>query len=142
MWDLGLDLGHSVRKISDCIEISKKDYVSQTSMLESRLISGSSSVYSSFLKKMQTFLKKGYKANHLVQRLKERNERYRNWDPSVYVQEPNIKESAGGLRDYHEIIWIVKAFGYNSLEDICESRSKGVESLKKAIDSYDFLIKS
>jgi len=141
LWDLGLDLGHSVRKISDCIEISKKDYVSQTSMLESRLISGSSSVYSSFLKKMQTFLKKGYKANHLVQRLKERNERYRNWDPSVYVQEPNIKESAGGLRDYHEIIWIVKAFGYNSLEDICESRSKGVESLKKAIDSYDFLLR-
>jgi len=141
LWDLGLDIGHSVRKISDCIEIAKKDYVSQTSMLESRLISGNASVYSSFLKKMQMFLKKGYKANHLVQRLKERNERYRNWDPSVYVQEPNIKESAGGLRDFHEIVWIVKAFGYNSLEDICKNRSEGIETLEKAKESYDFLLR-
>ena len=141
LWDLGLDLGHSVRKISDCIEISKKDYVSQTSMLESRLISGSPTVYSNFLKKMQIFLKKGYKANHLVQRIKERNERYRNWDPSVYVQEPNIKESAGGLRDYHEVVWLVKSFGYNNLEDISKNRPKGIESLVDARDSYDFLLR-
>ncbi len=141
LWDVGLDIGHSVRKISDCIKIAKKDYVSQTSMLENRLISGSSSVYSSFLKKMQIFLKKGHKANHLMQRLKERNERYRNWDPSVYVQEPNIKESAGGLRDYHEVVWIVKAFGYNNLDEICKNSPKRIESLKKARKSYDFLLR-
>ena len=43
--------------------------------------------------------------------------------------------------DYHEIIWIVKAFGYNNLDDICKNKPKRIESLSKARESYDFLLR-
>ncbi|MEE9274013.1 MAG: nucleotidyltransferase domain-containing protein, partial [bacterium] len=116
LWDAGLNIGHSARTLPECMRIAREDFQSETAMLEFRLVAGEEEVAAEFSRRLQGHLRRSGKSSHLKRRLRERSERYSSWDPSVYVQEPNIKESAGGLRDLHMVLWLARVFGAEGLE--------------------------
>ncbi len=108
-WDIGLDVGHSVRSPLQCIEEAARDITVQTSLLEARLLAGSQLLFADFGAQLAsaidplTFLK----AKQL-----EQAERYARYNDTPYSLEPNCKESPGGLRDLQIIRWVARACGF------------------------------
>jgi [protein-PII] uridylyltransferase len=110
LWDLGLEPGHCVRTIADCTALAKEDFEVFTSLLDARFICGESRTY---LKLRQALAKKviAKKAAGFARWLEDRNRiRMEIFGDATYLLEPNLKEGIGGLRDYHQILWLSKAF--------------------------------
>ncbi len=141
MWDSGLTIGHSARTIADCLKIAREDYHSETAMLENRFLGGSEEVFENFNKKFDAYIQRVAKSSHLKNRIEERMRRYRSWDPSVYVLEPNVKESAGGLRDFHAVCWLARAFGLKKMDEIWRKGWVPEAEFRKAAKAYDFLLR-
>jgi len=110
LWDLGLDLGYGTRTIKDCLRLSKDDFEVLTSMMDARFLCGNSPLFLDLMANLQKKVVSKRKA--AFGRWLEDLYHIRmdtNGDASV-VLEPNLKEGIGGLRDYHHILWIAKAF--------------------------------
>ena len=107
-WDAGLDIGSSVRTLSDCLAESAKDITVQTSLLESRLITGSSRLFGDFQKQFQAAMDP---QAFLVAKTLEMHQRHTKFENTPYSLEPNCKESPGGLRDLQMILWVARAAG-------------------------------
>lgn len=107
MWDIGLHVGHSVRSLNECLDEAEKDITVQTNLLESRLLSGNETLYKNFWQKSQQQL---VPAVFFNAKLKEQDQRHKKYNDTAYNLEPNLKESPGGLRDLHMIIWVAHSF--------------------------------
>lgn len=109
LWDAGMDIGYSVRTISECVDLGREDIKIRTSLMESRFLAGDARFCASFQKTLyeEVFFRKPGK--FIAEKLSERNSVRMKYGGSVYLREPNIKESAGGLRDFHTARWIAFA---------------------------------
>lgn len=110
IWDVGLELGHGIRSIKDCIQLAKDDYEVLSSLLDARFICGDSGLYFTLMDSLQKkVLSK--KALPFSRWLEEQEQvRMASYGDASYLLEPNLKEGIGGLRDYHYILWLSKAF--------------------------------
>nr|WP_319566386.1 [protein-PII] uridylyltransferase [uncultured Rhodoferax sp.] len=108
-WDAGLEIGSSVRTVSDCLSESAKDITVQTSLLEARLITGSRSLFAQFQK---DFFKSMDAQAFFIAKTLEMQQRHSKHEDTLYALEPNCKESPGGLRDLQVILWVAKAAGF------------------------------
>ncbi len=108
LWDVGLEIGHSVRTIEQCLEEASNDITVQTTLLESRLIAGSQRIYNRFYKTIKSSLKV---RNFIEGKLLEQQQRHARFNDTSQNLEPNLKESPGGLRDLQTILWISSAAG-------------------------------
>ena len=107
LWDLNLEIGHSVRTIEQALEQKREDVTFATSLLESRLIFGNHIEFEKL-------------KNHLIDtpiwrsdefflaKVQEQSLRHKKCHGTAYNLEPNIKENPGGLRDLQTIIWVAK----------------------------------
>jgi len=108
LWDVGLELGHSVRTVEECRDEAAKDVTVQTSLLEARLIAGSRTLFAQLYDRLhdgfdpQAF----FKAKRL-----EQEQRHAKFQDSPYSLEPNLKEAPGGLRDLQVVLWVGRASG-------------------------------
>ena len=107
-WDAGLEIGSSVRSVADCLNEARQDVTVQTSLLESRLITGSPVTYALFRKQFVAAIDP---RAFFVAKTLELNQRHNKFDNTPYSLEPNCKESPGGLRDLQVILWVAKAAG-------------------------------
>ncbi len=107
-WDAGLEIGSSVRTLSQCLAESEKDVTVQTSMLESRLVAGDSKLFGRLREHLRLALNP--KAFFVAKTL-EMRQRHSKFEDTPYALEPNCKESPGGLRDLQVILWVAKAAG-------------------------------
>src|SRR5574338_1400220 len=96
LWDIGLEIGHSVRTIDDCLEASEADITVQTNLLEARLIDGDRALFGELVRRYDQAMdpRAFFKAKRL-----EQEQRYARYNDTPYALEPNCKESQGGLRD-------------------------------------------
>jgi [protein-PII] uridylyltransferase len=110
-WDLGLELGSSVRTVSQCIEEAANDVTVRTSLLEARRVCGSTALFESFALRYQDALdpRAFFQAKVL-----EMRQRHAKFQDTPYALEPNVKESPGGLRDLQLILWVTRAAGFGS----------------------------
>lgn len=108
LWDLGLDIGHSVRTVAECVEEATGDITVQTSLLEARLLAGCGGLFEEFADAMQKMLqpRKFFDDKQHEQRL-----RHARYQDAAYKLEPNMKEGPGGLRDLQNIMWISRGAG-------------------------------
>jgi [protein-PII] uridylyltransferase len=121
LWDLGLQIGHSLRSLEDCVAMARTDLPSRTSMLEARFLAGDRPLFRRFRRVLQENVYRKDFEQFLELTLAERDQRYRKHGASPYVTEPNIKESAGGLRDMHTAMWLAGAkFGTRTLRELRE----------------------
>ena len=119
LWDTGMDVGHSVRTIEECVDLGRKDIRIRTSLMESRLIAGDVDLYNSFLSTMQSDVFFWKSSSFIQEKIAERLSTRQKFGGSIYLREPNVKEGAGGLRDIHAIFWLAAArFRITSLADL------------------------
>ncbi len=107
-WDSGLEIGSSVRTVSECLTESAKDITVQTSLLESRLITGQSALFQTFRQHYDTAMDP---LAFMQAKLLEMRQRHTKFEDTPYALEPNCKESPGGLRDLQIILWVARAAG-------------------------------
>ncbi|WP_150429110.1 [protein-PII] uridylyltransferase [Dechloromonas sp. CZR5] len=110
-WDIGLEIGHSVRTVQECLDEAARDITVQTALLEARLLTGNAKLFATFQKRLHGNLDPlvFFEAKRL-----EQQERYLRFNETPYSLEPNCKESPGGLRDMQVIFWMAKAAGLGS----------------------------
>ncbi|MFT5426610.1 MAG: [protein-PII] uridylyltransferase, partial [Gammaproteobacteria bacterium] len=118
LWDIGLEVGQSVRTVKDCILESKADITVATNIMEARLIVGDSTLFDTMRNK--TGPKKIWPSKKFFQaKWQEQIERHEKYANTEHSLEPNIKEGPGGLRDIQMIGWVAKRhFGVESLFDL------------------------
>lgn len=118
LWDLGLEVGHSTRSVSDCREACKNDLTVATTLMESRLLCGPEKLY----QKMADAIAppKIWPSRAFFEaKLKEQQQRHFRYDDTAYNLEPNIKGSPGGLRDIQIISWVTRRhFGTRNLSSL------------------------
>ncbi len=141
MWDLSLKVGYSTRTVEEAVEEAKVEDQSKNAMMESRLITGSEAVFQTFCKAFQRFLKRENPGPYIKGRLTDQTSRRQKYGGTVFVQEPDIKNGVGGLRDYQNILWMAQVkLGVASLEQLCR-RGYLSEADRKALErAYDFLL--
>ncbi|MEJ2094044.1 MAG: [protein-PII] uridylyltransferase, partial [Gammaproteobacteria bacterium] len=104
---MGLEVGHSVRSVRECIREAKLDITVATNLIESRLIAGNQDLYNDMCN--LTGPGKIWPTKKFFQvKLKEQQARHKKYDGSEHKLEPNIKECPGGMRDIQMIGWVAK----------------------------------
>lgn len=107
-WDTGLEIGASVRTLSECLGESAKDITVQSSLLESRRVTGNTRLFTEFQKQYQAAMNP---QAFWVAKTLEMRQRHTKYEDTPYALEPNCKESPGGLRDLQMILWVARAAG-------------------------------
>ena len=121
LWDLGLHVGHSLRSLDDCVAMARTDFPSRTSMQEARFLAGERRLFARFQRVLRENVFRRDFGQFLETTLVERDARYRKHGASPYIGEPNVKESAGGLRDMHTAMWLGAAkFGARTLRELTD----------------------
>ena len=107
-WDIGLEIGSSVRTVPECLSVAQGDVTVQTALLEARLIVGNRRLFKGFQARFSAQLDglDFFSAKRL-----EMRQRHAKYEDTPYALEPNIKESPGGLRDLQIILWAARAAG-------------------------------
>ncbi len=113
-WDTGIEIGSSVRTLSDCLAQAEQDVTVRTSLLESRLVTGDRRLYDQFAQRFDAAMDP---RAFFVAKTLEMRQRHNKFENTPYSLEPNCKESPGGLRDLQVILWVAKAAGYGSSWD-------------------------
>jgi [protein-PII] uridylyltransferase len=120
LWDIGLEIGHSVRTVEDCRREAAGDITVVTNLLEARLLDGDATLF----ERMRTVV--GPESiwpseAFFAAKREEQHKRRRKYGDTAYNLEPNIKENPGGLRDIQMIAWVTKRhFGADSLHQLVE----------------------
>jgi len=111
LWDLGLQVGHSVRTVNECRDEARRDVTVLTSMLESRLVIGPRRLYRLFDAAIVEVLDS---PAFFQAKLLEQQQRHTKFQDTPYSLEPNCKESPGGLRDLQVLLWVARAAGFGA----------------------------
>lgn len=117
-WDIGLDIGHSIRTVDECLDEAAADITIQTSLLEARQITGSRKL---FWELQERYTAAMNPQKFFQEKLFELQQRHVKYEDTPYSLEPNCKESPGGLRDLQVILWVAKAANLgNSWRELAE----------------------
>ena len=106
LWDVGFQVGHSVRTIRDCIDLASEDLTIKTSMMEARYLAGSPDLFQEFQRRYVGRVVTRAADRFIERKMEERRREYEKFGETVYLLEPNVKKSKGGLRDLHVLQWV------------------------------------
>src|SRR6184192_4549482 len=142
LWDSGFKVGHSTRSIREAIVQANRDMRTKTAMLESRFLAGDRELAQEFREQFRSKCVEGHEREYVEMRMQDQVARHKKFGDSVYLQEPNLKNACGGLRDYQNLLWITY-FKEGSLSTnqlvgkdwLSESDQRRIER------AYDFLLR-
>lgn len=139
LWDVGLEIGHSVRTIRQCRQQAESDITVTTTLMEARLLAGPGDLFAA----LQVAIAPDQiwpSADFFAAKRKEQLERHHRYDDTAYKLEPNVKGSPGGLRDIQMIGWVAKRhFGVQTLDELVQHRFLTREQLRILHDGQEFL---
>ena len=139
LWDIGLDIGHSVRTLGECLIEAKNDLTIITNLIESRFLAGDEKTYQTLQSKI-TPDKLWNSQAFLQAKLDEQVSRYQKYGKTAYRVEPNLKEGPGGLRDIQVIVWIIQRhYGVLSLQELKSHDFLSDDEYEELLISRDFL---
>jgi [protein-PII] uridylyltransferase len=136
-WDIGLEIGHSVRTVQDCLDEAAGDISVQTALVEARLLTGNENLFATFQKRLRGNLDPllFYERKRL-----EQQERHLRFNETPYSLEPNFKEAPGGLRDLQVIFWVARAAGFGTTwADLEKNGFLSAEELKHVERCEEYL---
>ena len=108
LWDIGLEVGSSIRTVEECLTEAAADITVQTSLLEARLVTGNGTLFASLQRRCDAAMDPQAFFQAKILEMRQRHVKY---EDTPYSLEPNCKESPGGLRDLQVILWVAKAAG-------------------------------
>lgn len=141
MWDIGLEVGHSVRTIDDCQRESAADVSVATTLIEARLLSGPAGLFEAMRRALAPDLVWPTK-DFFEAKVAEQTTRHHRYHDTAYNLEPNVKASPGGLRDIQTIGWVAKRyFNADSLDELVDHGFLTRSELRKLKSAQAFLWK-
>jgi len=142
LWDSGFKVGHATRSIKEAIAQANRDMRTKTAMLESRFLAGDRELAQEFRDQFRSKCVDGREREYVEMRMQDQLARHKKFGDSVYLQEPNLKNGCGGLRDYQNLLWInyfkEGSLSMNQLvgkDWLSESDQRRIER------AYDFLLR-
>jgi [protein-PII] uridylyltransferase len=142
LWDVGLAVGHSYRSLGECVGMAREDLHSRNALADARLLWGSPVLFARLSRALERGVyRKDRETEALIEAMRlEREARYAKFGRVVCLQEPNVKESAGGLRDLHTVLWVGHArYGCRGLEGLRADDRVTAAEYTGARRAYDFL---
>jgi [protein-PII] uridylyltransferase len=141
LWDIGLEVGHSVRSIDDCQRESLADISVATTLFEARLLAGPEPLFAGMRRALAPD-RLWSSQDFFEAKVKEQTERHHRYFDTAYNLEPNVKSSPGGLRDIQTIGWVAKRhFGTETLDELVAHGFLTREELRKLKAGQSFLWK-
>jgi len=139
LWDIGLEIGHSVRTVSQCRQESADDITVATTLIEARLIDGPAELIEQMNAAIST--EEIWPSDRFFEaKRSEQRARHHRYDDTAYKLEPNVKGSPGGLRDIQMIGWVAKRhFGVGSLDELVAHKFLTPGQLRILKDGQTFL---
>jgi [protein-PII] uridylyltransferase len=141
LWDIGLEVGHSVRTIAECREECIGDVSVMTTLLEARLLAGNGALFAA----MRTALAPEHiwpVKQFFEAKVREQTERHLKANDTAYNLEPNVKTGPGGLRDIQTIAWVAKRqFGADTLDGLASHGFLAPAELRRLKQAQAFLWK-
>jgi [protein-PII] uridylyltransferase len=124
LWDQSLRVSHSVRTVADCVELHDQNIELHISLLDLRFLSGDQSLFTELQAKLGEFYNRH--SHTLMKRLAEMSRlRHTKFNDTVFHLEPNIKESPGGIRDWHLLRWLGQLMPQNeAIRESCAETHK------------------
>jgi [protein-PII] uridylyltransferase len=142
LWDLGFSVGHSCRSLADAQRMMDTDLTARTAMLEARLLVGYPAVFGDMQERVWRGLQGRRGQHYIAEKLDEQKRRHEKFGGSVYLQEPNIKEGPGGLRDFHVALWIARArHRLATLADLAHLGLLTPVEIGQCVQALDFLLR-
>jgi len=139
LWDIKLDIGHSVRSIKECLKQAINDVTVATNLMEMRQVTGNETLINQLLPLLIEDVNWTSEKFFIAKR-KEQEKRHLQYHGAAYTLEPNIKASPGGLRDIQTIAWVAKRhFQADSLEELVEHHYLYPNELAELIETQDYL---
>ncbi len=139
LWDIGLEIGHSVRTVEQCLEQATADLTVATTLMEARLLAGPAALFEEMLR-ITAPDNIWPSPEFFAEKRKEQIARYHRYHDTAYNLEPNVKGSPGGLRDIQMIGWVAKRhFGVSSLAELVEHKFLTAGQLERLEDGQAFL---
>jgi len=140
LWDLGFQVGHSVRSLSECLLIAEGDLTVCTSLMESRYLVGSSAVFQDFQRRFVRPVLNKKSENFISEKIQEREREYAKFGETVFLLEPNIKKSKGGLRDLHLLQWVAQArYGVGTIQELSNQGLIAFQDYQVLQEAQEFL---
>ena len=141
LWDIGLEVGHSVRSIDDCQRESLADISVATTLFEARLLAGPEPLFAGMRRALAPD-RLWTSQDFFEAKVREQSERHHRYFDTAYNLEPNVKSSPGGLRDIQTIGWVAKRhFGTDTLDELVAHGFLTREELRKLKAGQSFLWK-
>ena len=139
LWDIGFDIGHSVRSVEQASKAAKEDVTIITNLMESRLMAGSDSLYAE-LQSVISPKNMWSSADFFQEKLIEQKTRRKKFHNNTYRLEPNLKESSGGLRDIQTVFWICqRQFGTKEFEELVSEEILTPAEFETFLEGLDLL---
>lgn len=143
LWDIGFKVGHATRTIPQAIKKSNEDLVTKTSMLESRFLAGEREIFQEFKDRFQTDCVAGREEEYIAWRRQSQAETRQKYGQSVFLQEPNVKNGLGGLRDYQSLLWVSHFhLGAMTTSKLVEQKILRETERRLLEKGYDFLLRT
>ncbi len=140
LWDVGFKVGHSLRTVGEARELAERDIIAFTSLLESRLICGNPEIFAQLKLRVRELQQGEFAARFLQQKIRERFEELPQEYSDLFAPEPNVKENAGGLRDFHTAIWLcMMMFNAENLDDLVTQGHISPEEQLEFVQAIDFV---
>ncbi len=142
LWDCGLKVGHSTRTIDEVFAEAKKDIQTKTALLEARLVSGTQPLFDGFAAAYRSYYTQEDAKGYIRARLEDQATRRAKYGDSVFLQEPDIKNGVGGLRDYQNTLWMARVkLGIGSMDELVAQGYLKRNELRDFMRGYDFLLR-
>ena len=142
LWDMGFSVGHSNRSLAECLAEAKDDSVTRNSLIDARLLWGSETLFESLVERLDEEIYSRQQRALLDEVLADRTARYEKFGNVACLQEPNVKETAGGLRELHTLLWATRAaYGKAHLLDLVVEEIVAESDAKAMTAAYDFLLR-
>ncbi len=139
LWDVGLEIGHSVRTVAQCREEAGADLTIVTTLIESRLLHGPEELYQSMLDEIAPE-NIWPSSEFFAEKRKEQIARHHRYDDTAYNLEPNVKGSPGGLRDIQMVGWVAKRhFAVKTLDELVAHKFLTTGQVQRLNDGQAFL---
>jgi [protein-PII] uridylyltransferase len=139
LWDIGLEVGHSVRTPEECGRVAADDVTVMTNMMEARLLCGSSALCRR-MREMTAPERIWNSEQFFAAKTLEQRQRWYKYGDTAYNLEPNIKENPGGLRDIQMIGWVAKRhFDAETLHELVGHRFLTESEYRTLIDGQTLL---
>ena len=139
LWDVGLEVGQSVRSVKDCVRESKKDIIVATNLMEARLIEGDAALFERM--RRATSADKLWPSRKFFEaKWAEQRSRHHKFHDTAYNLEPNVKEGPGGLRDIQMVGWVAKRhFGAETLHELVSHEFLTESEFASLVQGQEFL---